>query len=116
MYQLSAEKYDNKSSFFKNSLILNDIVLFSEITNKNFIQSNFYHKILLKKGSHKLFSETETDGKWCSNPEKQNGFQHGRYIAIYYKNKNRNNMINKTDVTIYNKMNYSVPYIISYIK
>ena len=104
-----------KISSLKISLLLNNLVIFSDITNNNNIQSNYYNKIFVKKGYHKLYIDGFTEGLWCSNPESNKGFEHGRYIAIYYKNKNKNkNIVNKTNLS--GKSYYSVPNIISYIK
>ena len=75
------------------SLVIDNVVIYSEYSYTSIFQSNYHNKILLKKGLHniELIVNTQTDIKtihnmWCSNPELDNGFKHGRYLAIYYKN------------------------------
>ena len=131
MYQLSAEtnqRIKPINNLLVISLVIDNIAIYSESGCASTYQSNYHHQLLLKKGLHNIQlianANAQTDihknlGAWCSNPELDNGFKHGRYLAVYYPPKLKEKVkVNKINIKepleiIIPELFYSFPYITS---
>ena len=73
MYQLSAENINPTINTITNpifvSLVIDNVVIYSEYSYTTIFQSNYHNKILLKKGLHniELIVNTQTDIKTIHN-------------------------------------------------